>query len=109
MTENASDLYSEMVGLFRGCPVSRALDGMYDRIDDLMLQGRFEPVERMLRLAAEDSRPLPLVALGGLLTITLPWRDRLGEARTVLAARALEVAQNEHGDQEARAILKGLL
>jgi len=102
----ALDLFNEVRGEFAKDMPASALDVLYDRVDRLQLLGELDVIRLLLRAAAQNT--LPLVALVGILTITLPWRRELGAAHHELACRAFDVAATERGKDEAVRLLDGL-
>lgn len=89
----------------RGEVVTDSLDIIYDRLDDLLCENKFDECDDfLLRVAAEPERS-PLSALVGVLTVTLAASKKLphrAHLRDVVHKRLLAAGQN------ANAALKGL-
>jgi len=104
--ELAAQHYHKTRSAFEHQTSADALDDLYDRVDCVLIRREFGVVEVLLHMAAQNE--LALVALVGLLTITLPWREELGMARDVLARHAACVAELEKGRDLAARLLEGL-
>jgi hypothetical protein len=89
----------------RGEVVTDSLDIIYDRLDDLLCENKFDECDDFLvRVAAEPERS-PLSALVGVLTVTLAASKKLphrAQLREVVHKRLLAAGQN------AKTALKGL-
>ena len=83
-----------------------AIDLLFDTLDDLMLAGRFDETIAHLRAIHVGAMP-PFILLGAL-TITLPWRDQLGDARADVVTLARNVITEQQGQECANDCLRGL-
>jgi len=81
-----------------------SIDALYERIDDLLWTENTANVDAACAVAAGHPT-LPLVLLLGVLTMTLPWRERL-VSRPLVVARAEEVTRAKGEDVES--MLAGL-
>jgi hypothetical protein len=103
----AYDLIRQVSALVVEQRTEDALDLVYDRVDELLLTRRFVDVDVLLRAAAQNA--LPLNVLVGFLTITLPWRAQLLDARLELANTIRAAAIRKGGEEKASALLRGLI
>lgn len=85
--------------------VRQAFNKLYDCVDNLLIEGKFDTVKNAMNNVVEE--PLPLVFLIGLLTITLPWRKQLGKSRKELIDITRIVAYRDYRDPNA--LLSGLI
>ena len=76
----------------------RAIDRLYDAVDEMLMSERFEDVDKILDTAATNI--LPMSVWLSLLTVTLPWKNRLSERH-----RLVEVVRRAAG---SRNVLDGL-
>jgi hypothetical protein len=76
-----------------------AVDAVYDTLDDLLIAGSFVEAIGFVRELAESD--LPLVILLSALTVTRPWKEKLGASRIEL----LEAARRHNSED---ALLRGL-
>lgn len=84
----------------------RALDDLYDRIDDALCAGDFASVDR--ELAAVDVEKTDVTMLLGWLTITYAAKDKL-PSFTGMARRVFERLEHERGTEETLALTRGLV
>jgi hypothetical protein len=89
----------------RGEVVTDSLDIIYDQLDELLCDKRFEECDEFLASVAAEPERSPISTLVGVLTMTLPALKRLpnrAHLRDVVRKRLLATGQN------ADAALKGL-
>jgi len=84
---------------------ARAIDIVYNELDDLLLARRFDEANAgLLAIATSD---LPLSLLLSALIVSLPWKAETREARRELSKKAQELAIAK-GDNALRC-MEGLL
>jgi len=84
----------------------RAIDVVYDELDTLLLAARFDDARVMLIAFAQNT--LPLAVLLSALTVSLPWRAALGDARVKVSQKAEELARHEGGEPKVKGISRFL-
>jgi hypothetical protein len=87
--------------------VDAAFDGLFEVVDELVLAKHFAELSDLL-VAARLEQSLPLKILVGLLTITLPSRDYVRDARDLLVKEVRSRAFKAGGDGKVKAVLHGL-
>lgn len=97
---DALDRVRELDG---GGETDRALDLLFDTVDDLLLAGRFGECDAILRSA--DAGEWSATLLVGLLTVTLPARGRLAERAPFVERTRAELAGR---GRDTKALLSGL-
>lgn len=80
------------------------LDHMYDTIDDMLIDGKFEEVDDLLNRVNVEQLSITLML--GYLTITLPWRS-LSKCRAALYAR-IDARLREIDPARRESLLRGL-
>lgn len=86
--------------------MDQKLDELYDRIDDALLAGDFDSVDR--EIAAADVARTDLTMLLGLLTISHAAREHL-PSRERFAVKVFLRAEREQGTNAAVELLRGLV
>lgn len=84
----------------------RAIDVVYDELDSLLLAARFDDARVMLIAFAQNA--LPLAVLLSALTVSLPWRAALGDARVQVSQKAEDMARHQGGETKVRDISRFL-
>jgi hypothetical protein len=84
----------------------KALDLVFDTLDDLLLDGRVSDCEATLR--AVDPARLPPVVAVGFLAITRSAEDRLRDARAALRRRIEATYQHTMPAERLEQLLRGL-
>jgi hypothetical protein len=64
---------------------SRAIDILYDELDQLLLDSKFDDAKVMIIAIAQSDLPLSLLLSA--LTVSHPWRVELGDARAQLVGK----------------------
>jgi hypothetical protein len=83
-----------------------ALDLVFDRLDDLLLEGRFDACDATLRAVAPSQ--LPPVVAAGFLAATRAADDRLRDARALLRERIVETSRGRMSAEALEQLLAGL-
>ena len=86
---------------------TRAIDAVYDTIDDLLLDKSFDEARFVIRAISREDFPLPILLSA--LTISLPWREVLSDVRAELANVIRQRALKDGGESKATAVLTGLV
>lgn len=85
---------------------ARAVDIVYDGVDELLLSKSFDVATIVIRAIVQNK--LPLAILLSVLTVSLPWRDMLGPVRLELVEAVRLQALEEGGKAKVIAVLRGL-
>ena len=86
--------------------LARAVDSVYDAVDELLLAGSFSDATDLIRAIIQRQLPLPILL--SILTISLPWRERLGPVRSEVVEAVRSRALEEGVEQKVAAVLHGL-
>lgn len=98
-------LFPQLLDLSRAEKLDAAVDLVFDTVDDMLLEGRIEEVDRLLeRIPVNDLAPAILV---GFLTITAPARGALG-ARAALVGRVRARLGEGTTAEELAKVMQGL-
>lgn len=86
--------------------ISKAADLLYDALDDALLEGRFNEAFEACFYAAETLTDIALLLI--VLTITIPWRGKLGPSREAVALKIQQVLAEKGESSRAPSLLQGL-
>jgi hypothetical protein len=96
----------ELTALLGQGRTDAALDLVFDRLDDLLLEGRFDACDAILRAVAPSQ--LPPVVAAGFLAATRAADDRLRDARALLRERIVESSRGAMSAEALEQLLAGL-
>ena len=82
------------------------LDVMYEELDELLLDSRYE--EARVKILEYTTGDYPLAVLMGIMLITYPWREQLKEARHEVSMRILQVAHEIGGEDKVAEVSRFL-
>lgn len=86
--------------------LSKAIDHVYDTLDQHLLAGHFKEAEDILRASLHSE--WPLVTLLSALTISTPWRDRFKVIHEALTLRIRNRAFAMGGQAKVDAVFRGI-
>jgi hypothetical protein len=105
-TLRATELVQKLTDLLKAQRKREAFDLLYREVHAQLNEGSVQKVVASLRVASQSD--LPLNVLVGLLTVTLHWRNTLGQSRAALVEHVRQQALIVGGEEKAKALLQGL-
>lgn len=89
--------------------IDAQLDEIYDKIDDLLKEGKFDIVDNILKSVSNDIKQTSIDILLGYLTITFVAKSKLKNRQILLDKTKEEFNQREElKDENVTELLKGL-
>lgn len=82
------------------------IDAVVDALDPLLVDGRIEEAQALLRSLAQGDTHLAVLLAA--LVVSRPWRAALGDARVSLVDAAREVAERDGSKEKVRQIARFL-
>jgi hypothetical protein len=102
----AYDLYHSILISSGGDP--EALDYLFDNVEDFLFHQRFDIIGSFFRIVRKEG-VFSFTKLVGILTITLPWKERLGKDRAEFANYVKDFVSEKRSEDYVQQLLKGLL
>lgn len=84
----------------------RAMDALFDYIDDLCIAGNFDTVDKFVAESETEIENLSTQILVGVLSITHPARSKLTNRKSLISACRVKFLKTE-GERRAKALLDG--